>query len=142
MNDINLLTEIAKVARELYEKSGSVEGRDLDNWLEAEKIVKSRYKEQEKRKYERRPFAKVIRYSPYQHLGKSTEIACEGVTFDISERGLAMITDYPLKKGDVLFFEPEMKVNDSAAKVASVKWVREIEKDKYRVGLKIYIEVE
>ena len=142
MNDINLLTEIAKVARELYEKSGSVEGRDLDNWLEAEKIVKSRYKEQEKRKYERRPFAKVIRYSPYPHLGKSTEIACEGVTFDISERGLAMITDYPLKKGDVLFFEPEMKVNDSAAKVASVKWVREIEKDKYRVGLKIYIEVE
>ena len=142
MNDINLLTEIAKVARELYKKSGSVEGRDLDNWLEAEKIVKSRYKEQEKRKYERRPFAKVIRYSPYPHLGKSTEIACEGVTFDISERGLAMITDYPLKKGDVLFFEPEMKVNDSAAKVASVKWVREIEKDKYRVGLKIYIEVE
>jgi hypothetical protein len=44
MNDINLLTEIAKVARELYEKSGRVEGRDLDNWLEAEKIVKSRYK--------------------------------------------------------------------------------------------------
>ena len=142
MNDINLLTEIAKVARELYEKSGRVEGRDLDNWLEAEKIVKSRYKEQEKRKYERRPFAKVIRYSPYQHLGKSTEIACEGVTFDISEKGLAMLTDYPLKKGDVLFFEPEMKVNDSIAKVASVKWVREIEKDKYRVGLKIYIEVE
>ena len=142
MNDINLLTEIAKVARELYKKSGSVEGRDLDNWLEAEKIVKSRYKEQEKRKYERRPFAKVIRYSPYQHFGKSTEIACEGVTFDISEKGLAMLTDYPLKKGDVLFFEPEIKVNDSIAKVASVKWVREIEKDKYRVGLKIYIEVE
>jgi hypothetical protein len=141
MNDINLLTEIAKVARELYEKSGRVEGRDLDNWLEAEKIVKSRYKEQEKRKYERRPFTKVIRYTPYQHLGKSTEIASEGVTFDISERGLAMITDYPLEKGDVLFFEPEMKVNDSTAKVASVKWVRKIEKDKYRVGLKIYIEV-
>jgi hypothetical protein len=74
-------------------------------------------------------------------LGKSTEIASEGVTFDISERGLAMITDYPLEKGDVLFFEPEMKVNDSTAKVASVKWVRKIEKDKYRVGLKIYIEV-
>ena len=44
MNDINLLTEIAQVAFELYEKSGRVEGRDLDNWLEAEKIVKSRYK--------------------------------------------------------------------------------------------------
>ena len=141
MNDINLYTEIARVAFELYEKSGRVEGRDLDNWLEAEKIVILRYKKQEKRKYERRPFAKVIRYSPYQHLGKSTEVTCEGVTFDISKRGLAMITDCPLKKGDILFFEPEIKVNDSTAMVATVKWVREIEKDKYRVGLKIYIEV-
>ena len=39
--------EIAKLARELYEKSGSIEGRDLDNWLEAERIVMERYKEQE-----------------------------------------------------------------------------------------------
>lgn len=35
--------EIAKVAYELYEKSGRIEGRDLDNWLEAEKIVMARY---------------------------------------------------------------------------------------------------
>ncbi len=39
--------EIAKIARELYEKSGSMEGRDLDNWLEAERIVMARYKKQE-----------------------------------------------------------------------------------------------
>ena len=39
--------EIAKLARELYEKSGSMEGRDLDNWLEAESIVMERYKKQE-----------------------------------------------------------------------------------------------
>lgn len=39
--------EIAKLARELYEKSGGVEGRDLDNWLEAESIVMERYKKQE-----------------------------------------------------------------------------------------------
>ncbi len=39
--------EIAKLARELYEKSGGVEGRDLDNWLEAERIVLERYKQQE-----------------------------------------------------------------------------------------------
>lgn len=39
--------EIAKVARELYEKSGRIESRDLDNWLEAERIVMERYKEQE-----------------------------------------------------------------------------------------------
>lgn len=39
--------EIAKIARELYEKSGRMEGRDLDNWLEAERIVMERYREQE-----------------------------------------------------------------------------------------------
>jgi hypothetical protein len=44
--------EIAKLARELYEKSGRVEGRDLDNWLEAERIVMERYKEQERLKEE------------------------------------------------------------------------------------------
>lgn len=41
--------EIARIARELYEKSGKIEGRDLDNWLEAERIVMERYKEKEKK---------------------------------------------------------------------------------------------
>ena len=140
MNDINLHIEIAKVAFELYEKSGRVEGRDLDNWLEAEKLVISRYKGQEKRKYARRPFVQVIRYFPYHHnLEKSTDITCEGVTVDISERGLGMITDFPLKKGDILFFEPEIKVNDSKTMVSTVTCAREIEKDIYRVGLKIFL---
>jgi hypothetical protein len=140
MNEINLNAKITKVAFELYEKSGRVEGRDLDNWLEAEKLVTSRYNSQEKRKYARRPFVKVIRYSPYHHhLGKSTDITCEGVTVDISERGLGMITDFPLKKGDILFFEPEIKVNDSKTMVSTVTCAREIEKDIYRVGLKIFI---
>jgi hypothetical protein len=31
---------IEQVARVLYMKSGKVEGRDLDNWLEAESIVR------------------------------------------------------------------------------------------------------
>ena len=42
---MNLNNEIEKMAYELYEKGGKVEGRDLDNWLEAEKIVMARYKE-------------------------------------------------------------------------------------------------
>ena len=138
MEDINLYTEIAKVASELYERNGRVEGRDLDNWLEAEKIVISRYKEQERRKYERRPFVQVIRYSPFQHLEKLSEIVFEGVSVDLSEKGLGMITDCLLKKGDILFFDPEIKVDDSTAMVSTVKWAREVEKDVYRVGLKIY----
>ncbi len=39
---MNLHDEIAKTAHELYEKSGWIPGRDLENWIEAEKIVKSR----------------------------------------------------------------------------------------------------
>lgn len=39
---MNLREEISKVAYELYEKSGKA-GRDLENWLEAEKIVMAKY---------------------------------------------------------------------------------------------------
>ncbi|MGB9716100.1 MAG: DUF2934 domain-containing protein [Thermodesulfovibrionales bacterium] len=46
---MELYEEIARVAYELYEKSGYIEGRDLDNWLEAERIVKARLAEQEKK---------------------------------------------------------------------------------------------
>jgi hypothetical protein len=31
------------VVYELYEKSGCIPGRDLENWLEAERIVLSKY---------------------------------------------------------------------------------------------------
>jgi hypothetical protein len=40
-NDSNLYEEIFTVARDLYERSGRIEGRDLDNWLEAERIVRT-----------------------------------------------------------------------------------------------------
>ncbi len=35
--------EIRQVAYELYVKSGCIAGRDIDNWLEAEKIVLRKY---------------------------------------------------------------------------------------------------
>lgn len=43
---MNLYDEIAKVAYELYEKSGRIAGRDMENWLEAEKTVKARAKKE------------------------------------------------------------------------------------------------
>lgn len=43
---MNLHEEISKVAYELYEKSGRAIGRDVENWLEAEKIVKARAKKE------------------------------------------------------------------------------------------------
>lgn len=35
--------EIAKVAFDLYEKSGRIDGRDMENWVEAERIVKAKH---------------------------------------------------------------------------------------------------
>jgi len=46
---MDLYDEIARVAYELYEKSGYTEGRDLDNWLEAERIVMARLAEEKKK---------------------------------------------------------------------------------------------
>jgi hypothetical protein len=41
--------EIAAVAHGLYEKSGRVHGRDMQNWLEAEKIVLARQEKSTKK---------------------------------------------------------------------------------------------
>ncbi|MBI5057704.1 MAG: DUF2934 domain-containing protein [Nitrospirae bacterium] len=43
---MNLHEEIAKVAYELYKKSG-VDGRDFENWLDAERIVLTRHASQD-----------------------------------------------------------------------------------------------
>ena len=45
----NINDEIAKVAHELYEKGGRVHGRDVQYWLEAEKIVLARHENSTKK---------------------------------------------------------------------------------------------
>jgi hypothetical protein len=42
---MNLQEEISRMAYDLFEKSGRVEGRDLDNWFEAQRIVMKRHEE-------------------------------------------------------------------------------------------------
>jgi hypothetical protein len=44
---MNLHDLIAQLACELYVESGKLKGRDLENWLEAEWIVRNRYKSPE-----------------------------------------------------------------------------------------------
>lgn len=44
---MNLHDEIAAVAYELYEVRGYIPGRDLDDWLDAERIVLARHAGQE-----------------------------------------------------------------------------------------------
>jgi hypothetical protein len=39
---MDLQADINKAAYELYEKGGRIDGHDLDNWLEAERIVMTR----------------------------------------------------------------------------------------------------
>jgi hypothetical protein len=38
----DLQQRIARKAYELYEQSGRIEGRDLENWLEAERVIGQR----------------------------------------------------------------------------------------------------
>lgn len=40
---MKLQNEIARVAYEIYEKSGKINGRDIENWLEAERLVREKY---------------------------------------------------------------------------------------------------
>jgi hypothetical protein len=47
---MDVYSEIAKVAYELYEKNGCITGRDLDHWIEAERIVIARLAGEEKKR--------------------------------------------------------------------------------------------
>lgn len=44
---MDLYEEIARKAFELYKKKGCLEGRDIENWLDAERIVLSRHASQD-----------------------------------------------------------------------------------------------
>jgi hypothetical protein len=41
MNDVNLYEQIFAVANHLYERNGRIESRYYDNWIEAERIVRT-----------------------------------------------------------------------------------------------------
>ncbi|MEN2985148.1 MAG: DUF2934 domain-containing protein [Thermodesulfovibrionaceae bacterium] len=59
--------EIRQVAYEIYLRSGCIPGRDLENWLEAERIVYEKYglikEEASSQKQEEKPKRKVSRKS-------------------------------------------------------------------------------
>jgi hypothetical protein len=92
----------------------------------------------EKRKYERKPYVKPLRYyltdSQMDNL-KVEEIEYKGLAVDICEGGIGMITDYPLNKGDILFFKDEIRVNNLIATSGVVKWLQRLADTSYRLGL-------
>ena len=92
----------------------------------------------EKRQYERRAYVKPLRYySAALHTDtvSAREIEYEGVSFDISEGGLGIITPTPLNEGDILFFKDEIRVNNFVATSGVVKWVLRLADTTYRSGL-------
>ena len=100
--DNNLHDEIAALAYKLYEQSGRIEGRDLDNWLEADKIVRTRYavkklvkaiksggKEHagpERRKHERVPVKGVRRNTSHSLSTKIIDISLGGVAIETTKK--------------------------------------------------------
>jgi hypothetical protein len=73
-NTMDLQEEIRRVAYELYEKSGRIRGRELENWTAAEKIVMARYAQKEKsRKVEPPPATQQERKTPARSKGQKAE---------------------------------------------------------------------
>ena len=62
-----------------------------------------------------------------------------GISVNISKGGLGMITDFPIKTGDILFFEDEIKINKIIAKASIVRWVKEIGKNRHLIGTEFVI---
>ncbi len=83
-----------------------------------------------RRKYTRIPHVSIIKY----YVEKFEEPHANGVSVDISQGGLRMITYYPLHIGDILFFEDVIKINKIVAKGSLVRWSKETEKNRYVVG--------
>jgi len=91
----------------------------------------------DRRAYKRIAFVKALRFYVTDLLDAEIleKVYYTGASVDISNEGISMITDCLLFKGDVVFFEPEIKVLDIREKSAIVRWVKEIEKKRYRFGL-------
>jgi hypothetical protein len=150
-NQYNQKVDMIEKQREEIEAIAAKMSEVKTNLVALEEKEKLRYKilEQgddnmsfeEKRKYERRPFVKPIKYSLQDiHTGKLALISGNDVSVDISEGGIGIITDYALKRGNILFFEEkpkeeEIKINKITPIAAIVRWAKELEPNKYRAGL-------
>ncbi|MEW6571005.1 MAG: DUF2934 domain-containing protein [Nitrospirota bacterium] len=138
---MNLHDEISKVAYELYEKSGRMDGRDLQNWLEAERIVMARYKEQERIDTERAAVSKDRRAHyrlrldlpiVYIFTNKGIITARKANTHDLSDSGIGFYAE------ELLAEEVAMKVTMPGildpSRVGTVRWCRR-DNNLFRVGV-------
>ncbi|MGB9714958.1 MAG: PilZ domain-containing protein [Thermodesulfovibrionales bacterium] len=89
-----------------------------------------------RRKHKRQYHVGFVRY----HLNvldnkRLKKVQGTGVSVDISEGGLGLITQYPLEEGHFLLFEDGNLIDDIKLKASIVRWTQELEDKTYRVGL-------
>jgi c-di-GMP-binding flagellar brake protein YcgR len=82
----------------------------------------------------RTSFVKSIRFSV--PVSESKLVYNTAVSVDISDKGLGILTTYPLEHGQVVTFEDNLKVNNMKIKEAVVRWSGKFNDHRYRVGLR------
>jgi extracellular factor (EF) 3-hydroxypalmitic acid methyl ester biosynthesis protein len=84
------------------------------------------------RKFERKPFSQIIDYSMSNaDTGDRKWLDLKGKAIDISDAGIGIHTDYPLKTGHMIWFNNGMK-----EKAGFVRWSEQVDNG-YRVGIEL-----
>jgi len=85
----------------------------------------------------RNPFVEALEYSvtDTEHH-KSQQIEDTAVCVDLSNRGIGILTNHPLRAGHIVDFKKNISTKVLSAKRAEVKWAVKIDDAIYRAGLK------
>ena len=70
---MELQNQIAQLANELYEINGRQEGRDLANWLEAERIILSAHRQPEENLFQNKvepEINEISKQDPFREIEK------------------------------------------------------------------------
>ena len=88
------------------------------------------------REYTRNYFVKQIRFFVNSHGKGDDNLNNEtAVSVDISKGGIGIFTTYPLKEGQILTFEDEIRNRRIKGKSAVVRWSSQVNDNRYRAGL-------
>ena len=87
------------------------------------------------REYTRTYFVKQIKFFNSTMTGKKDPVSETAVSVDVSKGGIGIFTTYPLKEGNVIHFEDEIRSHAVKATSAIVRWSNKINGSRYRVGL-------
>lgn len=92
----------------------------------------SRDAEEKSRKHTRKSWKEDINFDmSVIHKGVQTRLSMKAKVVDISERGVGLLTTYPLRERQVISFDNKMD-----SRVGVVAWSRMIGKERFRVGVR------